>query len=41
MEALGVNSYVVKSFPLDGYLYIGQLIKEVLIATQQTKETKG
>ena len=39
METLGVTSYVVKSFTLDGYLYIGQLIKEVLTATQQTRGT--
>ena len=41
MEALGVASYVVKSSDLARYLQVGQLIKEVLEATQQTREVEA
>ena len=41
MEALGIDHYVVKSFNLDLYMKIGQLIKEVLIAQEQTRGTEA
>ena len=41
IEALGVDYYVVKSFNLDLYMKIGQLIKEVLTAQEQTRGTQA
>ncbi len=34
MEALGIDYYVVKSFNVDVYMQIGQLIKEILTGKQ-------
>ncbi len=38
MEALGVDYYVVKSFNIELYMQIGQLIKEILTG-KQSKES--
>jgi CheY-like chemotaxis protein len=41
MEALDIDYYIVKSFNLDGYMHLGQLIKEVLTTPQKTRRTEA